>query len=313
MNQAILEQAILKTLAYFDLNNYPLTSEEIGQFLFQYKSDDFKALLSALDEMKIQNKIQEKFGYFYLVGKEEIVENRRVQLVISELKLRKARKAAKFIRYVPFLRAIFVCNTVSAGTATASSDIDFFIITAMGRIWIVRFFTNLILRLFGLRTYGDKISDKICLSFFVDDNNLNLEKLKAVDLDIHFVYWTTQMIPIYDPQNYWKKFLTANYWIKNYLPNFSNNSSYLNLVNDGKVGKVWKKAWEIMWQTAYGDLIEKQMHDWQLMKLRLSIKEKAEAANKNVVISDGVIKLHEHDTRGEIFERWQKKVSELCL
>jgi len=307
MEQDNLKKAVLRTLSYFDLSDYPLTATEIKNWLFQYAILDFKELTEFLEEMKNQNKIEEKFSFFYLPGKEKIVENRQRNLVISELKLKKAQRAVKFIRCVPFLKAVFVCNTVAAGTAVEDSDIDFFIIAGSKRVWLVRFFTNLILRLFGLRTYGNKNKDKVCLSFFVDEDNLNLEKLKATEKDIHFAYWITQMIPVYDPNNFWKKFLSANYWLKDYFPNFLNNSLFLSLVKQGSIASVWKKIWEIMWFGVYGDLIEKQAREWQMLKMKLSIKEKAGRSGNGVVLQDGVIKLHENDTRKDFAVQWEEK------
>ncbi len=308
MEKDEIKKAILRTLGYFDLSDYPLTATEIKNWLYQSEVVDLNDILPILDEMKSQQKIEEKFSFFYLSGKEKNVENRQRNLVISELKLKKARQAIKFIRCVPFLKAVFVCNTVAAGTAVENSDIDFFIIAGTKRVWLVRFFTNFILRLFGLRTYGDKSSDKICLSFFVDEENLNLEKLKAVDNDIHFAYWITQMVPVYDPNNYWKKFLSANYWLKDYFPNYLYNSVFLNLVERGLVAKFWKKIWEVMWYGAYGDLIEKQAREWQLLKMKLSTKEKAERNDNGVVLKDGVIKLHENDTRKDCAAQWEERL-----
>jgi len=311
MDKQILKSAILRTLAYFDLSNYPLTATEINQWLYQLEAPKYHELLSVLQEMVSQNQLEEKFGFFYLPNREVVVEERRRSLVISELKLKKARRAVKFISHIPFLRAIFVCNTVAAGSALEESDIDFFIIAQAGRIWLVRFFTNLILRFFGLRTYGEKQRDKICLSFFVDTNNLNLSKLQAVEDDIHFAYWSFQMLPIYDPGNYWKKFLSANYWIKKYIPNFSNNAVYSKIVNAGPISKIWKKIWEVMWFGAYGDLLEKQAREWQILKMKLSIKDKTAIKDNGVVFNEGVIKLHEHDSRSKIKNAWQDKTAQL--
>ena len=306
-----LEKSILRTLAYFNLSSYPLTSNEIWQFLHNQIVNDLKNILDALESLKNKNLINEKFGYYFLSGQEEIVEKRRTQLVISELKLKKARQAVRFIRGVPFLKAVFICNTVSAGTAANNSDVDFFVITEKNRLYIVRFFTNLILRLFGLRTYGRKTADRICLSFFIDDQNLNLEKLKALKEDIHFAYWIAQMVPIYDPQNYFKKFLSANYWIKEYLPNFSFQTQYQTLVLENKFLSIWQKIWQVMWQGAYGNLIETQARDWQLLKMKLSVKDKAKIGDNGVIINGGVVKLHENDTRQSIHDVWQKKIMEL--
>jgi len=311
MNFSGLEKSILRTLVYFDLTSFPLTANEIWQFLHTQTVGDFKIVLSALEDLKNKNIIGEKYGYYFLLGREELVEKRRAQLVISELKLKKARRAAKFIMGVPFLKAIFVCNTVASGTALEDSDIDFFIIAEKNRLYIVRFFTNLVLRFFGLRTYGTKIADKICLSFFIDDQNLNLEKLKAVPEDIHFAYWIAQMVPIYDSQNYFKRFLSANYWIKKYLPNFNPQIQYVNLVKLNIFFGTWQKIWQTMWQGGYGAMIEKQARDWQLLKMKLSIKEKSQVGDNGVVVNNGVVKLHEYDTRAAIYNAWLDKIKDL--
>lgn len=313
MNTENLKQSILKTLAYFDLQRYPLTATEMGQWLYRFELGDFKELLLALDGLQSQNKIGQKYGYFYLSGSEATVEERRAKLVISELKLKKARRAAKFIMAVPFLKAVFVCNSVATGTAQSDSDIDFFIITEKNRLYIVRFFTNLILRIFGLRTYGDKTADRICLSFFVDDQNLSLEKIKAVPEDIHFAYWSLQMVPIYDPQNYFKRFLSANFWIKKYVPNFNMQTQYNNLVKPNISSVAWQKVWQAMWRGQYGNMIEQQAREFQLLKLPLSVKEKSKIGDSGVVVNNGIVKLHEYDTRKAIYESWFEKLKEIGL
>ncbi|MBI5221624.1 MAG: hypothetical protein HY979_02370 [Candidatus Magasanikbacteria bacterium] len=313
MNLSVLEKSILRTLVYFDLGAYPLTANEIWQFLHKEVVNDFKILLSTLENLKDKNIISEQYGFYFLFGRQDLVEKRRSQLVISELKLKKAQRAAKFIMGVPFLKAIFVCNTVAAGTAFKESDIDFFIITEKNRLYIVRFFVNLILRIFGLRTYGSQTADRICLSFFVDDQNLNLEKLKALSNDIHFAYWILQMTPIYDPQNYFKRFLSANHWIKKYTPNFNFQTQYVNVVKPNIIMNSWQKIWQTIWQGQYGNLIETQAREWQLLKMQLSLKEKAKMGDNGVVINKGVVKLHEHDTRRAIYESWNRRVNEFGL
>ncbi|MCX6780024.1 MAG: hypothetical protein NT034_02480 [Candidatus Magasanikbacteria bacterium] len=313
MNHHDLKESILKTLAYFDIQHYPLTAPEIWQWLYRFEISDFKQIIAALDTLESQHKVMQKYGYFYLSGREEIIEIRRARLVASELKLKKARRAIQFIKYIPFLKAVFVCNTVAAGTAFEESDIDFFIIADRNRLYIVRFFTNLILRIFGLRTYGEHTADRICLSFFVDDQNLNLEKIKALPEDIHFAYWAFQMMPVYDPENYLKRFFSANHWIKKYIPNFNFQTQYNNLVKPNIISCAWQKIWQTMWRGQYGDLIETQAREWQLLKMSPGVKEKAKLEDNGVVINSGIVKLHEADTRAAIHGMWAKAISDLGL
>jgi len=322
-----LQQSICKTLAYFDLADFPLTKEELFAYLWQpprANYDDFLTVILASSvipakagiqggdgfRIPVRNDIAEKHGYFFLPDREQIVESRRRRLVTSEIKIKIAKKAIRKIRSIPFLRAVFVCNSVGSYQAEEDSDIDFFIVAEPGRIWLVRFFSNLILRLRGLRTYGTKTKNKICLSFFVDLSHLNLAPWRVADDDIHFAYWLHQMAPVYNPENLYQRFLQANGWTEKYLLNINllPHTDYLKKVADSRLGKIWKKAWEKMWESGYGNLLEKQAREWQIMKMKFSVKEKAEKGDRGIVLADGVIKLHENDTRRKHRENWLSKI-----
>lgn len=305
---APLRDSIKKTLNYFDLADYPLTREELFWYLWQppvLTYDDFCLFLA-----NENNSFWETAGgYYFLTGRSEIVKRRQERLWPSELKLKKALAAAKKILSVPFIRAVFVCNSVGMGQAEDNSDIDFLIITAPERIWLVRFFTNFILRLWGKRTYGAKVADRVCLSFYLDEKHLSLSNYRAAEDDIHFAYWIHQMIPIFDPQNIYQKFLESNNWVKKYLPYISNNISsvYVKSLVSGKISNGWRRAWERVWTGAYGDFLESQARVLQWQKMKLTIKENANKGENAIVIKEGIIKLHENDRRRDYRSEWQKK------
>lgn len=219
-----LELSVIQTLAYFDIEDYPLTKEELYHYLWKPPSctyDEFVDFLSVFTSQK--NFVQEKWGHFFLKGREEAVEKRREKIVPTELMLKKAMHGVKLIRSIPFLKAVFVCNSVGREVADKESDIDFLIITTPKRMWLVRFFTNVILRLFRLRTYGNHEAGRICLSFFLDTDHLNLAAYRACEEDIHFAYWIHQMFPLYDPEDMYTKFVQANTWTQKFLPNLHTN------------------------------------------------------------------------------------------
>ncbi len=309
-----LEQSIIKTLAYFDIADYPLTAEELFRYLWQPPRLSYEDFLVRLPNC---GGYEQKYGYYFLPGRELIIEKRRERSLESALKLKRARTAAGFIAAVPFLRAIFVCNSVGSEQARTGSDIDFFIVTTARRIWIVRFFTNLILRIFGLRTYGRKRQNRICLSFFVDTDHLNLSPYKICDNDIHFIYWLHQMQPLYDLGNWHEKFLLANIWTDQFVPHIKSGGSLVLgfAVYNSPVGRIWKSVWEKMWGTPYGDLVENQAKQLQAQKskIKIFIEKKQTAPSQGIIIADGVIKLHENDTRQDYLNKWLQRIKELGL
>lgn len=302
----LLRQSIINTLAYFDLADYPLTKEELFSWLWQPPTISYLDFLNTLDGLNLDN----KFGYYFLPGREAIVEERRHKFLISEQKLKIARRAAKLIKSIPFLKAVFVCNSTGSEQANEDSDIDFFIVTEKNRIWITRFLVTLVLELFRLRRTNKRIKNKICLSFYVTTENLDLAKWRVADDDIHFAYWLNQMLPVFDPENYYFKFLEANSWTKIYLPNLDpkQTSSYLLKIPESWFSKRWKKIWEKMWAGSYGDMINNQAKKIQLSKMKFSGKPIDRGEDKGVVISDGVLKFHEKDTRIAYREEWKQKI-----
>ncbi len=307
-----LQRSIKSTLAYFDLSEFPLTKEELFVFLWEAPPVNYAEFLEFLQTDSFANgNFETQHGYYFLPGRQELVETRRHRLIISEKKLKIARRAVRIIRSVPFLRAVFVCNTVGSEQAKEDSDIDFFIVTAKNRIWVTRLFVTFLLGLFRLRRVKNRIKDKICLSFYVTEESLDLSKLRVVDDDIHFAFWINQMLPVYDPDNLYTNFLEANGWTKKYLPNINTKSasSYIFRITNSKFGQIWKIAWEKMWQGSYGDLINEEAKKIQISKMKYSGNKIDRGDDKGVVISDSVLKFHEKDTRVEYRELWKSKIS----
>lgn len=304
-NPGSLQISIHKTLTYFDLANFPLTKEELFVFLWQPPRVTYEDFLNFLENSVSVPTFEYKDGYYFLPGRQEIIKRRQESLLISEKKLKIARRAAWLVQSVPFLKAIFVCNTVASEQAGESSDIDVFIVAAKNRIWIVRLLVTFILQLFGLRRTKNKIKDKICLSFYVTEDALDLAKFRVADDDIHFAFWINQMLPLFDPDNYYTKFLQANTWLQTHMPHVSirSLSSNINMVSSGRLSSFWKKLWESMWRDSYGDIINNQAKQMQLSKIKLS-GGTIDRNDKGVVISDTVLKFHEKDTRLEYRESW---------
>jgi len=304
-----MENAILKTLSYFDLFDYPLTKEELARFLWQERMQDIGDLDNTLDYLVGSGAIDSKSSFYFLPQRAITIVSRGRALLQSEHKLKRARRAAWLIRSIPFLRAIFVCNSVGALQARDESDIDFFIITTPGRIWLVRFFTNLILRLCGLRTYGDRRANRVCLSFYLDTAHLDFSNWRVADEDVYLAYWLGQLLPLYDPENYYQKLLVANTWVSDLLPNVTSPNDYLFKGGGSWLGKKWKNYWEKFFSNKRGDNAEIKIKSWQWKKLKISLKDAALKDDRAVVIGEGIIKLHENDRRAEYRRKWTEKMT----
>lgn len=308
------ENAIIKTLAWFDLFDMPLTRAECFRFLYRAPNVSYSDFLLTLDKMIEAGAIEEKFAFVFLPGRSDLTNKRQERVKFNDFKSQRARRAVRLLRCVPFLRAVFLCNNVGMETADEDSDIDIFIIVKDGRIWLTRFFATLVLSLFGLRRTRKKISNRICLSFYLSDKFLNLRSLRIVDPDIYLIYWLANLTPLYDPNNLEQKIFAANAWVKDYLKSYGSESRFSSTlaIADSWSSKKFKQIWEKMWQGQYGNIIENQAREVQKAKMKFNVKSLEKYQDSRVVINDQMLKFHENDRRRDYQKKWEEKIA-LCL
>ena len=258
------ENSIIQTLAYFDLFDHPLTKEELFRYLWNpSKGLSYEDFLDKLSDLEY---VQNKQGFLFLKGREKIITERQRRVKLIEEKMKVAVCGIKKLRWIPFVRSVFACNTVASAVAEGDSDIDVFIVIKKGRMWLSRMLVTLTLSLFKLRRTKNKIKNKICLSFYVTDDNLNIEDVSIDGSDIYLVYWLSQLVPLYDRDNLFESIQKANSWIKKFTPYAFQQYDLLHRwrVEDTKLSQTVKNIFERMWGGAYGNMIEKQAKGIQL-------------------------------------------------
>ena len=67
----------------------------------------------------------------------------------------------------PFVRGVFLSGSISKGFMSESDDIDYFIITAPGRLWLTRTLLILFKKIFLFNSFRN-----FCLNYFIDSENL---------------------------------------------------------------------------------------------------------------------------------------------
>ncbi|PIS04575.1 MAG: hypothetical protein COT81_05760 [Candidatus Buchananbacteria bacterium CG10_big_fil_rev_8_21_14_0_10_42_9] len=307
MTSHSIENTVLKTLAYFDVHNYPLTLLELHAWLYQPEKDySAGAVLESLDMLVRQKKVEECGGYYFLTGRKDLLPQRLNRYLIADKKFKRALKVTKWLRQVPGVNMVAVANTLALSNATQESDIDFFIIASPRRIWVARGITVIILKLFHLRPQPSTKMNKIDVSFWVSQDHLDISDLRLDQDDIYFHYWLAQLVPLYDRDKAFKKFKDQNAWLNDYLPNADSYSP------------IWRRqikapGWFHRWvEFLTSNLDEKIYRAMQLKIMNPKIKAMMNKDTR-VVINDKVLKFHTYDGRPEFREKWQAKLKELKL
>lgn len=210
--------AIIRTLSYSDVFDYPLRKSELWKFLNIRTQVNKNSFNKALNRMIRARKIEAKNRHHFLIGRRKIVSERLERERISIGKLEVAKKAAKILSFIPTIKLIGISGSLSLKNAQIIDDIDFFIITTHNSVWITRFFVNVLLLLTG---YKRSIQDLhgmnlVCPNLFLSEDNLLLSDSRR---NLFSAREIAQLYLLLDRDSMYKKFLSANFWVKNYLAN----------------------------------------------------------------------------------------------
>jgi hypothetical protein len=206
----LMERDIESTLLYYDLWQYPLTTDELYAFLPR-NSMTLGEFKERLRENGPGPNIVEKEGYYYLNGRTaDVVSRRKEGERRARFMWRMARVATSLIRRFPFVRGIMVSGDLSKNLATRESDVDFFIVTAPNRLWIARSLLILFKKVFLLNR-----KKFFCLNTFITSDNLALD-----ERNIYVAAEVAYLKPVYNYQLF-QDFERANSWIRDYFPNFN--------------------------------------------------------------------------------------------
>jgi hypothetical protein len=295
-----IEKDVYAPLAYFAYFGYPLTAFEVWKWLYRpsrsYTLEEVEDVLESSTWLKKHVSIRENF---YAIGDPKKV---RVQVLERKrryndaiIKERKLKWVLRFLRRLPGVKGVAICNTLPLHFTRKEGDIDLFVITAPGKIWSVRFSIVAPFALLSQRP-GEARKHALDASFFVTTNGMGLSSLRMED-DPYFAYWMATLTPVLGSEKLWNTFFKANTWVKEVLP------------NAGIVERAYRVARQEMAPLPIW-LPNQFMKHWQTQRLPKDLKEQANTSTR-VVMTDDVLKFHRTDRRAEIAEEFHNQL-EVC-
>jgi hypothetical protein len=208
-----------------------------------------------------------------------------------------AQRGVKVLRFLPFVKLVGLCNNSGNNNIRPDSDIDLFIITTKNRLFTARFLVTIAISLMRLRRHGRKITNRLCLSFYVSEDDLNFSKIKIVDDDVYLIYWIANLFPLYD-RGVYDYFLLENQWVDNYLPNhLSKNGSSWRKIEDNLWSQMCYKTSETILKGFFGNQLENLLKKIQFLKMSKNNKSLAKENDSRVIINNTMLKFHENDRR----------------
>ncbi len=247
----------LKPLLYFSLFRYPLTKEEIFAFS---GCDNPEGTKQQLRQLVNKNVVYNIDGFYSLENDATLVKRRLEGNEGAKKIFSKADRMSRLISKFPFVEGVGISGALSKGFFDKDGDIDFFIITSPGRLWIAR--TLLILYkkifLFNSKKY-------FCVNYFVSENALEIQEKN--------VFTATELvtlIPMYGNGSF-HKFYDTNDWAHSRFPNQIFGGDLDTLKPICKTGLT--RFIEKLLNTGLGDRLDSFFHRLTYKKWKVKFKD----------------------------------------
>lgn len=211
--QSDLWRAIIKTLLYSDIFSYPLTAKEIFDRL-EIPCDEIDVVERELKQLVATNVVFQFENFYALRDDAALALRRSAGNKMAKNIMPRAIRRSRLIYSFPFVRAVMISGSLSKDFMDKRGDIDFFIVTAPGKVWLTRGLLALFQRivLFNSHKY-------FCINYYIDHEHLGLDERN--------IFTATELItlkPICGNDHY-KNLVRDNYWVKEYYPQFNPTSS----------------------------------------------------------------------------------------
>lgn len=290
------QKAILATLLYSDIFDFPLTAEELWSNLIAQEKIDMSTLQKTLKSLS--HLISEKKGFYCLAGKNNSIEKRIQRLKYTKNKLEIAKNISKYLSCIPTIYFIGITGRLAHIDADENDDIDLFLITKKNTMWTTRVLMLTMLELMNMRRKPNEIhaKNKICANLIIEETALHWPHEKH---DIYTAHEIINMQPLFTRNNMYKKFLSSNNWISQFFPNIT-----------VKKESAYKKPKSYIIINAISLLMILPLTEFILEKLqRIYMKKKI----TNEIILPNFLAFHPYDYRQKILKNFTNKIKRYGL
>jgi len=202
-----VEQAVIRTVAYADVFQYPLNAPEVHRYLHGIAAST-EATEAALARCSAAGgALCYRDGFYTLHGRGNLVAVRDRRAAIADRLWPAALTYGRLIAGLPFVRMVAVTGSLAWHNVDDGGDIDYLIVTKPGRLWVCRWLIA------ALRRAALLDGVPLCPNYVISTRAVAL-----ADRNLYTAYEVARMTPIAGLRMY-RRLRRANPWVEAYLPN----------------------------------------------------------------------------------------------
>ncbi len=293
----VIEQAILKTVLYSDLFDYPLTSDEIAHYLIEVPADAASVCDRLRDPIWLDGQIAQVDRFITARGRESLVARRLDRRSSSDRLWKRARRFVRILAALPFVRMVGITGALAMDNSAANDDIDVMIVTAAHRVWLTRALSVALVYL------GKILGDTLCPNYMISENALLLETRT-----LFAAHEFMQMVPLYGLDIY-TRMRQLNNWIDLLLPNARSPLRSEPEVRSRLIGRTVKRISEWLLSGSIGDRLEA----WEMNRKLKKFQSKLHQPDGDAILDQDHVKGHFKDYGAPVTRLYESKLREFQL
>lgn len=286
-----LDAAILRTILYADVFEFPLTVEELHRYLITATPCTQEALCNRLQCSPELGEVLVQHNGYVGLHTEQIIQREEREVITQDLWPDALRYGRWFAR-IPFVRMVALTGSLAARNPLhRNDDFDYFLIATPGRVWMARALAIVIVRIVRLS------GRELCPNYVLSQDHLEQKRH-----DLFMAREIQQMIPLYGAGEY-TRMMQANAWCRHFLPNAS------CLPINERPGSRLKRWMEYLLHTRPGDWFE----NWECRRKTTRFAQQQRTSKADVRIDADHVKGHFMDHGERILQAYEERLQAFGL
>lgn len=289
-----LDIAILRTLIYGDIFNFPMTCQEIHHFLIHDKPVDLSVIEKQLiHSLQLQQFLCTDGQYYALKQRQALLTLRPERERMMQSLSKRMVYYGRLLSYFPFVELVGITGALSMrNPSSANDDLDYLVIARPGRVWLARATIILLVKLMRLRNI------EICPNYI-----LASDKLLQSRQDLYIAHEIAQILPLSNLELY-QQLRNENTWSIEHLPNATQPFYTIEESLSRRVGLIFKHGLETILSSPIGSWLEA----WEYRRKVKRFNQQAQAPTASAQIDEGHVKGHFNDYGHYVLEQYHEKL-----
>jgi hypothetical protein len=287
------ELAIVRTVLYASLFDYPLTTGELRQALIQGTLDETEIERLYRSSDVLRRLVARREGFFLPQGRPDLVDRRRERERTSGRALAAHRRLLRCACAVPFTRLVALSGSAAHLNMDGGADVDLFVITRGRHVWSVTLLIVLLAKLMGQRP-------TLCVNLVMSD-----DRLRVLQEDLFTANQIIHLKPLIGSDTL-ERFIAANPFVAAWYPNGRVDGRYERYAPGRAVARA-KRLLETMLGLGPGAVCEWLARTTYRPYLRRRLA--GSATPERVQLLCDCVKLHASSHRDAVLRRFEERLT----